>query len=281
MSYKTILVHADESRHAQQRFELAAQLAARENAHLVGMAATALPGTFYLPELIGESTMTLTAYIEYLRQRAQGVLAQFEATARQAGMGRFESRIVEDEAGAALCIQARYSDLVVISQQDPDESLPALRRNFADYVVLHAARPVLVLPYALRPILPAHRILLAWDASAEAARAATAALPFLQRAELVQIIVFDPDTRGLAHGEQPGSDIAQYLVRHGVHVEVSQQVTDHRIDVGNALLSAAADFNADMMVMGCYGHLRLREVLLGGVSHTVLGAMTVPVLMCH
>lgn len=281
MTYKTILVHADESRHAQQRFEIATRVALAEDAHLIGAAATALPGAFYLPEMIGESTMTLTAYLEYLRERAKGVLAQFEATARQAGVRSFEQRIVDDEAGAGLCLQARYSDLVVISQSDPDETLPALRPGFPEYVVLNAGRPVLVLPYAGRFPQFGKRILLAWDASMEATRAVTAALPFLRRAELVQVTVFDAGARGDAHGEQPGADIALYLSRHGIKVEVSQQVTADRIDIGNALLSAASDFNADMLVMGCYGHSRFREVLMGGVSNTVFRSMTVPTLMCH
>lgn len=281
MNYKTILVHADESRHAQQRFELAASIALEHEAHLVGAAATAVPGTFYLPEMIGESTMPLTAYLEYLRQRAQDVLIQFEGTARRAGVSSFEARIVEDEAGAGLCLQARYADLLVVGQTDPDESLPALRPGFAEYVVLNAGRPVLVVPYAGRFATTGRRIMLAWDASMEASRAVIGALPFLQRAELVQVTVFDPDARSLAHGEQPGADIALYLARHGIEVEVSQQVTAERIDTGNALLSAAADFNADMMVMGCYGHSRLREVLMGGASHTIFRSMTVPTLMSH
>lgn len=281
MSYKTILVHADDSAHAQQRFEIAARIATREQAHLVGAAATAVPGTFYLPEMIGESTMSLTAYLEYLRQRAQGVLTQFEGTARQAGVASYETRLIEDEAAAGLCLQARYSDLVVISQTDPDESLPALRSGFPEYVVLNAGRPVLVIPYAGRFPEFGKRVMVAWDASMEATRAVTAALPFLRRAELVEVTVFDPSSRGDVHGEQPGADIALYLARHGIKVNVSQQVTAERIDTGNALLSAAADFNADMLVMGCYGHSRFREVLLGGVSNTIFRSMTVPTLMCH
>jgi nucleotide-binding universal stress UspA family protein len=281
MTYKTILVHADESRHAQQRFEVAARIAQREDAHLIGAAATALPGTFYLPEMIGESTMPLTAYLEYLRQRAEGVLTQFQGTARKAGVRSFEARIIEDEAAAGLCLQARYSDLLVIGQTDPNESLPALRQGFTEYVVLNAGRPVLVVPYAGQFPEIGKRILLAWDASMEATRALTAALPFLHRAELVQVTVIDAGNRGDTHGEQPGADIALYLSRHGIKVEVAQQVTADRIDTGNALLSAATDFNADMLVMGCYGHSRFRQVLLGGVSNTVFRSMTVPTLMSH
>lgn len=281
MSFKTILVHADESRHVLKRIEIAARIAVQEDAHLVGAAATAMPGTFYLPEMIGESTMPLTAYLEYLRQRAKGTLAQFESAADQRGVRSYEARIIDDEAGAGLAVQARYSDLVVIGQTDPDESLPALRRGFPEYVVMNAGRPVLVIPYAGAFEDFGRRILLAWDASMEATRAVTSAIPFLKKADLVQVAVFDPDARSDLHGEQPGADIALYLSRHGVNVEVAQHVTANRIDIGNALLSTAADFNADMLVMGCYGHSRFREVLLGGVSNTIFSSMTLPTLMCH
>lgn len=281
MSFKTILVHADASRHTPKRVEIAARIAVQEQAHLVGAAATALPGTFYLPEMIGESTMSLTATLEYLRQRAQATLATFESTAQQAGVHSIEPRIVNDEAGAGLALQARYSDLVVIGQTDPDESLPELRNGFPEYVVMNAGRPVLVIPYAGDFPVMGRRIMLAWDASMEATRAVTAAIPLLKKADLVQVAVFDPGARGDAHGEQPGADIALYLSRHGIKVEVAQQLTADRIDVGNALLSAVSDFNADMLVTGCYGHSRFREVLLGGVSHTLFKSMTVPTLMCH
>lgn len=281
MSYQTILVHVDESVHTATRIELAAAIALRSEAHLVGAAATAMPGEFYLPELIGESTVSLTAYLEYLRERADGTLAAFESSARKRGVASFEKRIVNDEAGAAIAMQARYSDLVVVGQTDPDEVLPALRRGFPEYVVMNSGRPVLVVPYAGRFDRIGERVLVAWDASMEATRAVTAALPFLRQAELVQVAVFNSKTRPDAHGEQPGADIALYLSRHGVKVEVAQQTTDSDIDTGNALLSHAADFNADLIVMGCYGHSRFREVLLGGVSNTILRSMTVPVLMSH
>ncbi|HZW13983.1 MAG TPA: universal stress protein [Noviherbaspirillum sp.] len=281
MGYKTILVHADESRHTPKRMKLAARLAMECDAHLIGVAATALPGTFYLPGVVGESAVTVTAYLDYLRERADGTLMEFESIAQKMGLSSYEKRIVNDEAGAGLCLQARYSDLVVVGQTDPEEALPALRAGFPEYVVMNSGRPVLVVPYAGEFEQLGKRVLVAWDASMEATRAVTAAIPFLRKSELVQVVVFDSKSRANAHGEQPGADIALWLSRHGIKVDVSQQTTANDIDTGNALLSYATDFNADMLVMGGYGHSRFREILLGGVTKTVLESMTVPVLMAH
>jgi nucleotide-binding universal stress UspA family protein len=281
MSYKTVLVHADESTHMTARVAIAADIAKQNDAHLIGAAATALPGTYYLPELIGESTVSLTAYLEYLRQRADGTLATFESIARQKDVRSFENRIINDEAGAGISMQARYSDLVVVGQTDPDESLPATQASFPEYVVMNSGRPVLIVPYAGEFVQIGKRVLAAWDGSMEATRAFTNAIPFLKRAELVQVAVFNPKARSGVHGEQPGADIALYLSRHGVKVEVAQHAATGDVDTGSALLSQAADFAADLIVMGCYGHSRFREVLLGGVSNTILRSMTVPVLMSH
>lgn len=281
MSYKTILVHADESSHTAKRVALAARLAIQSDAHLVGATATALPGAFYLPGVVGESAITVTAALDYLRERAKGTMMEFESVVRKAGVASYEARIVDDETGAGICLQARYSDLVIVGQSDPDEPVPGLSAGFPEYVVMNAGRPVLIVPYAGEFAHVGSRVLVAWDASMEATRAVTAAIPFLRQADLVQVVVFDSKSRPDAHGEQPGADIALFLSRHGIKVEVSQQTTAERIDIGNALLSYAADFNADLLVMGGYGHSRFREVLLGGVTKTVLQSMTVPVFMAH
>jgi len=281
MGYKTILVHANESRHTHKRIKLAARLALECDAHLIGVAATALPGAFYLPGVVGESAVTVTAYLDYLRERANGTMMEFESIVQKTGLSSYEKRVVDDEAGAGMCLQARYSDLVVVGQTDPEEEMPALRTGFPEYVVMNSGRPVLIVPYAGEFEQVGKRVLVAWDASMEATRAITAAIPFLRQSKLVQVVVFDSKSRPHAHGEQPGADIALWLSRHGINVEVSQQTTASEIDTGNALLSYITDFNADMLVMGGYGHSRFREILLGGVTNTVLRSMTVPVLMAH
>jgi nucleotide-binding universal stress UspA family protein len=281
MSYKTILVHVNESEHNLARIKLAAHIAMKEEAHLIGAAATALPGEFYLGGVMGDGNAGLGVYLDFLREQAMNALAVFEGIAKKMGATSVETRIVTDEAGAGISLHARYSDLVVIGQTDPDESLPGLRADFPEYVVMNSGHPVLIVPYAGHFETVGKRVLVAWDASIEATRAVTAAIPLLKSADIVQVAIFNPQKSTKAHGDRPGSDIALYLARHGVKVEVTQQKTATEMDVGNALLSHAADFAADLIVMGGYGHSRFREVLLGGVTDTILKTMTVPTLMVH
>lgn len=281
MSYQTILVHVSQSKRTQQRVKIAAKIALDEAAHLIGAAATAVPVEYYLPGFVGESNASLSAYLESLRLRANGALAEFEAIAQQIGVTSVEQRIVNDEAGVGISLQARYSDLVVIGQTNPDESVPELRRDFPEYVVMNSGRPVLIVPYAGRFDSVGDRALVAWDGSIEATRAVTAAIPLLRRSSLVQVVVFNPRIGPGGHGEEPGADLGLYLARHRIKVEVSQESTNSDAEIGPALLSHAADFGADLLVMGGYGHSRLREVLLGGVTDTILTSMTIPTLMVH
>lgn len=282
MSYKTILVHVDKDQHASERIALAARIANAEHAHLVGVAPTGISRfvsqTRYA--YIGGGMAThLEAHVGEMRKQAHDALQSFEATADKIGVRSFESRQVDDEAGDGLCLQARYADLVVVGQADPDAPSPITPSDFPEYVVMNAGRPVLLVPYTGKYQHAGKRILVAWDASTSATRAVTAAIPLLKRADHVDVVVFNASEGGETHGEQPGADIALYLARHDIRVNVVRQKTS--IDVGNAVLSLAADLSSDMLIMGGYGHSRFREILLGGVSNTVLKSMTVPTLMSH
>jgi nucleotide-binding universal stress UspA family protein len=138
---------------------------------------------------------------------------------------------------------------------------------------------VLFVPYAGRFPKLGTRVLVAWNASREAARAVRDALPLLKRARRVDVVAFDPQ-RSADHGEQPASDIALYLARHGVRASAAQQ-RGTGIEIGAQILSRAADMEADLIVMGAYGRSRFRERVLGGATRTLLESMTVPVLMSH
>jgi nucleotide-binding universal stress UspA family protein len=122
--------------------------------------------------------------------------------------------------------------------------------------------------------------MLCWNASRESARAAADALPFLQAAEHVIVLMIDPKVSADGHGPEPGADVALWLTRHGVKVTVQRDVAADAA-VGEVILSRAADHGVDLIVMGIYGHSRLREMVLGGASRTLLSSMTVPVLMSH
>ena len=278
MSYKTILVHADQSRHAAERIRVAARLAQAQGAHLVGAAMTGISRYLYQDSSIDLARTVVAMHMDALYQRANDSLAHFEEIAKAAGALTCERRLVDDDSAGALAMQSRYADLVVVSQDDRADPAAHLSVRLAEYVMLNSARPVLVVPYAGRFETLGENVLVAWDASMEATRAVTNAIPLLKRARHVTIAVFNPNPLD-EHGEQPGADIALYLARHGVNIEVSLQETG--IDIGNAMLSMAADRSCDLIVMGGYGHARLREVLLGGVTETLLRTMTVPVLMSH
>jgi len=281
MSYKTILVHADRCRHAAQYIDLAAGIAATEDAHLVGVATSGVSRYIYeagmMDPMAPATSNHLAQHLDALRDRARHALDDFETRMRKSEVRSWESVMIDDEAGAGLALRGRYSDLLVIGQVNPDEASPVVLPDFPEYVVLSSGRPVLVVPYAGHFDTVGKRVLVAWDAGVSATRAVVSAIPMLRRADIVEVAVFNAEDHGDAHGEVPGADIALYLARHGVKVNVIRQKT--RIDVGSSLLSLAADLGSDTLVTGCYGHSRIREILLGGVTRTLLKSMTVPVLM--
>jgi nucleotide-binding universal stress UspA family protein len=279
MSYKTILVHVDQSKHAAMRIKIAAEIAIADNAHLIGAAMTGISRFAYQDSMMDFTGTAMASYIDSLSERANQALAEFDAIAKKMGVLSYEKRQVDDEPEGGLSLQARYCDLVVVSQSDPDESSPGVISDLPEYVTLNCARPVLIVPYAGKFDQIGNNALVAWDGSMEATRAITNAIPLLKRAKNVTVALFNPSTKSDAHGEQPGADVALYLARHNIKIDVLQQHTE--LDVGNALLSLAADIRSDLIVMGGYGHTRFREVLLGGVTMTVLKTMTVPVLMSH
>jgi nucleotide-binding universal stress UspA family protein len=273
MSYKTILVHLDEQPRRKERLELGLQLAGRFDAHLVGLFALA---SARVPSYALAEAGALVQEIETRRrlEAARAAETEFrEAQRRAAAKG--EWRVSMDDALAAVRLSARYADVAIVGQPEPDD-LPAV--GFAGELLLSIGRPVLFVPYAGRFPDAGKRVLIAWNASREATRAVSDALPLIARAEAVEVVAFDP--RQGEHGDVPGADLALYLARHGVKATAARQSAPD-VDIGAQLLSRAADTSADLIVMGGYGHSRLRELVLGGATRSVLQAMTVPVLMSH
>jgi nucleotide-binding universal stress UspA family protein len=187
--------------------------------------------------------------------------------------------VLYTEIADAALTNARYADLAILGQHDPDDAASG-PRYLPEEVVLGGGRPVLIVPYIGPTATFGERVSIAWDASREAARAVNDALPLLRRARQVGVVSVNPRPWPFAHGEEPGADIGLHLARHGVKVEV-QRIEGQGIDTANAILSHLADQSADLLVMGAYGHSRLREFVLGGVTRTILREMTVPVLMSH
>ena len=279
MAYKDLLVHVDDSAACAARVDAAIALAGRFDAHLTAL--------YVVPEIVlpvaAEGYMGADAYAgieQQERERGEAVLDRFRQTAEARDI-EFDTRMdrgIVAEFAERLAVHSRYADLVVVGQ--PDHADDAAAEPSPGDVVLNAAAPVLVVPFIGQREDFGKRPMIAWNASREAARAVRNAMPFLERADAVDVVTFHPREGRSAHGELPGADIALHLARHGIQVDV-QRLEGKDIDVGNALLSHAADRGSDLLVMGCYGHSRLREWVLGGATRTILQSMTMPVIMGH
>ena len=171
---------------------------------------------------------------------------------------------------------ARYFDLSVVEQAEPEMS--AIEEKIIEAALFNSGRPVIVVPYIQKAPLKLDNVMVCWDGSRAATRAIADAMPFLERAGRVEVVIV-ANERG-KQDEIEGADMGQHLARHGLTVEVKRIVAGD-VGVADMLLSHAADAEADFIVMGGYGHSRLREFVLGGVTRSILRTMTAPVLMSH
>ena len=273
-----ILVHIDQSPRALMRLDIAAELARQHGAHLTALQVidVALP---VMAMGDGGGGAVIAELMEQMRQSAlaAGVKLKvaFEAAlAREGIMG--EWRQVEGTTPEILALHGRYADVLVLGQDDPESDSAGL----LEAVVFDSGRPVLAIPFAGNFKSIGKRVLVGWNASREASRALHDALPLIAKAETATVFLANPK-RGLGgHGEEPGADIARHLARHGMKVEVAMAIADDVPDSA-LLLNHASDMGADLLVMGAYGHSRLREFILGGMTRSLLREMTVPVLLSH
>ena len=275
--YKTLLVPVDGRSKSTRSLELACRIAGTFDSHVIGLFVQ--PSAYIPSSARAEGAEKL---LQELQQKAGAQLAgearaRFDSVVRPAALPRAEWRTAEGPNAEAVALHARYADLVIINQTDPD-SVDAT--HFGDAVLLAAGRPVLLVPYVGDTRTFGQEVLVCWNASREASRAVTDALPLLKRAARVTVLTIDGGASPNGHGESPGSDITLYLARHGVNTTASQTVSGP-VDVGSVILSRSFDLGADLIVMGAYGHSRAREIVMGGATRTVLQSMTVPVLMSH
>lgn len=284
MAFKTILVYVDTLKACSERLALACALARREEAHLIGL--HVIRQVSYPSYVAAEiPASVIDQQRQYLAERAKEAKAKFDAAAATvAETVHCEWRCLESpnlDMVEGVVHQARYADLVIVGQGYADDS-DAVADDMPERLLLESGRPLLVVPYAGHfPSLGEHAMI-AWNSSRESTRAVFDSLPLLAAAKSVKILSINPDTsdEGDGEGPLPGSDIALTLARHGIKAEV-QQATGHDIGTGELLLSRLADEGCDLLVMGGYGHSRLRELVLGGATRTLLHEMTVPVLFSH
>ena len=281
MAYKNLMVVLDADESSRERISYAAALAARFEAHLVGLYLTvsSLTRDEYALLDIGILDISFFSDPAKSREETEKTRALFEEVTARQGVSA-EWRTASGYPAGMAAMHGRYADLIVMGQLDAYDSQAGLLRARPEEVTMLAGRPVLVVPFTGHFERLGARVLVGWDASREAARAVRDAMPLLARAEAVTVLTIDAEQSPFGHGEIPGADIALYLARHGVNAEVERTVSAG-IGVGNTLLSRAADYEANLLVMGAYGHSRVRELLLGGVTRTVLTSMTLPVLMSH
>ncbi|MGF6272961.1 nucleotide-binding universal stress UspA family protein [Massilia sp. UYP11] len=282
--YKTILVHADLSSHAPARMRWAATLAHAHGAHLVGAAMLGVSRTILPHGCHWQPGSIEASYFEPLADNARTALSHFSAIAGEAAVS-CESRLVCDLAEDGLARQARSADLVVISQDDPDESVPGTGTRLPEYVILNSARPVLIVPRTdpAPPPAPAlaPRILVGWNGSKEASGALAAALPLLQRALAVMVVGLTLPHRsgGEPQFASDQSELSGFLHRHGVPAHFCTR--EQRHGSGRDLLALAQELDCGLLVMGCFGHSRFHELCVGGATRTILAEATLPVLLAH
>ena len=256
--------------------QYAVSIAAKFKAHAVGIVFA------YDPAMMPTVMDGVTAgWIEAQRAEnltaAQHAVVAFEEAASRQGVS-VEHRIIASSLGAApgeFSRIARHFDLSVVGQSADDVAVP-------DDLLIEAAlfetgRPTVVVPYIQKGDIKLGHVLVCWDHSRNAARAVADAMPLLACSDRVEVIMVTNKDDG---DELPGTGIAQHLARHDLNVEL-KRLTSGNLDVSDVILSYAADCGADFIVMGGYGHSRLREFILGGATRGILRSMTVPVLMSH
>jgi nucleotide-binding universal stress UspA family protein len=257
--------------------EYAVSVAAAFEAHVAGIAflydpIIPLSGACYIPADVIDTQERDNA------NATKAAADQFARAAARAGVSAEPLTLSSSVSGAGEQFSrlARRFDLSVVGQAEPETN--AIEEVIAEAALFDSGRPVIIVPYIQKAPLKLDRVMVCWDGGKTAARAVADAMPLLKRAGGVEVVIVADE-----HGKEDeiaGADMGQHLARHGLNVEV-KRMTMGDIDVADVLLSHAADIAADIIVMGGYGHSRLREFVLGGVTRSILQSMTAPVFMSH
>lgn len=283
MRLRDLQVVLDSTPRSQAVLDIAIDLARTNGAHLTGLC----PLELLLPADFGfvlggyPEVMALQTAVDQLQSQAKDMAAAIEARFRDAlrreGLGG-DWAAPAGPVAAAIAYHARHADLTVIGQADPDHRRPPPGRGMIEDLLLAAGRPLLIIPYAGTFPTIGRTVAIAWSETREAARAAGDALALIDPAASVTVLsIVRPGTQI----DIPGAEIAAHLARHGLAVTAARTISDGSISEADALLSYVADLGADLLVMGGYGHSRVRELTLGGLTRGVLQHMTLPVLMSH
>lgn len=279
MSYKTILLHLHDLRRADRLLDAAVPLARAMNAHLT--AVCVMPPFVVIPAMDGPGvSVTVDEHRDAYRKDMDKLKAKFEATVAGQQLSS-EWRQADANFGSVagtLIEHGRAADLIIVSQRDPEWGSSSLLED-PERLAMDSGRPVLIIPNAGSIALPAKRVTVAWNGRREAARAVFDAMQLLEQADDVNVLCINPESMERS-GDLPTAEICSALSRHGIKCQGSQ-ASALGPDVCGEMLRQASAFGSGMLVMGCYGHSRLREFILGGASRHVLAEMRIPVLMAH
>ena len=275
--FKDIIANLSVRKDSKVVSDYAISVAGTLEAHVTGVAIA------FVPNIPGASLGYLPIETIEAQQRenemaAEDAVNHFTTASARAGVAA-EPRVLRIGFPAAaehFSRIARRFDLAIVGQVEPDVN--SAEAAIAESTLFDSGRPIIIVPYIQKAPLKLERVMVCWDGSRAAARAIADAMPLLERAGSIEVITVTNE-RG-KHDQIEGADMGLHLARHDVKVEVTR-LTRGKIDVVDALLSHAADSGADFMVMGGYGHSRLREFVLGGVTRSMLHSMVVPTLMSH
>lgn len=280
MQFKNIMVYLDQGNSNQARVDSALAIASTHGAALTGVVLIAQPSSAILQRL---GITNAPAIHEKSRADAQESIDQFHQRAAAAGVEAdvLKLECLEGDAPAKLSRVARVYDLSILRQANPDSDNTAFVAGLSEEVMFSSGRPVLYMPYIGAHQIPFKRGLIAWDGSRSSARAVHDALPLLENMDQVTILVIDSNTmEPSSDGVMPGEGLSRHLHRHGISSEI-QRLMRGDSSTSTLVLNELANTGADLLVMGGYGTPKLREIILGGVTRTVLEMMTVPVFMSH
>lgn len=278
MSYRDILVHLTLDPRNAARTQMAIGMARRFGARVSGLYTVPPPNVpYYMGEYI--PTELIQKQMDEAQKSSVGAKDDFLRICADAGI---EHRWLASDLAPveALRLASRSADIALVGQPDPNPTDPAAIPYGTDVLphelALQAGRPILAVPHAGDFGEIGRRVLVAWNGKREAARALHDAMPVLRGAEVVHIVTIGAERKG----RTPLSDIAGHMQRHGLRLETAI-ITSNGAKVGVKLLEEARARGCDMMVMGAFGHSRLREMVFGGVTETVLSNMALPILLSN
>ncbi len=277
--YRRIAVHLDHGFDCTRRTALALGLAKRHKADLVGVYASSAPPQYYY----GESVMmsrTLDV-MKHLQAQNRGAVQNAFLEAAAVADVPAVVRAGESSPSATVALHGRASDLIIVSQQNRDDVEAAHENEFVEQTLLTAGRPVMVVPSSGDFPVVGDRVLLCWDGSREAARALADAAPLLRGASHLVVLTMDEGAATRNIESIPFEDLATYCVAHGIPAPDHVRRDIKGVGVGSTILNAAADYSADLIVMGAYGHSKFREWAMGGATASILRSMTVPIMFSH